>query len=753
VILEPRRQDAALRPASRATPVCRAVGVLTAALVSACTVPGTMPIVPAPLVLTGNEIKPPAPAPDPVRAQTLIEKMPAPPAAAPTRTADAREAAAVAGATAAGEPVTINLEQVQLGTFAQLVFADLLKKNVNIDPQVLARKDLVTFRSGAAQPPAQLENAAKLLLKSYGVAVIDVGGLVRVVPDNANLGNLPEIRRGAALPDTPLPLRPVFQLVELQAVQQTAVVGWLRTMFGERIRAQEDITRNAILLSGTPDNMQAALEAIRILDQPILRGVQSTAISPVYWSADDLARRLVEVLSAEGYAVQPINQAAGGVRYPIVILPVSGINAVYVFASGGEVLNHITNWARNLDRPNERGVGKNYFTYTVKHKDASVLAATIEQLLSRNRVQAGVAAVAAAAGAAAGNAPAAAPQRTGAVVVDVSSNMLIFQTGQEEYSQVISLLQTLDRPAKAALIEVTVAELLLDDKSQLGVEWLATQALSNGGQLVAGTNNGLAIGTAGFNLRIFDVGGALRFALNALASDNKASVLSSPRVLARNGETATIQVGQEVPIVTSQQSTNASSVTGAQILQTIQYRNTGVILKVKPVIHSSDQIDLDVTQEVSAAQSTSTGVNVSPTFTTRRIDTKLTLRNGSTVLLGGLISDESSRGSAGIPWLKDVPVVGSLFSTQTGSGTRRELIMLITPYVINDDHDAEAVTSAFRKMLGPWAETMPTASKAGPAAGAASAPATTSKPAAGDVPAPAAAPATAPTPGAAPPTR
>lgn len=666
------------------------------ALLGACAWPGERAIVP-PSLQTRTEARAQAALQAaPATPQTQITGLPIAPGAPPSTAPSGREPAAPSSLPA--EPVSISLEQVSLATFSQLVFGELLKKNVNVDAQVLARKDLVTFRSASAQAPAQIESAARLLLKSYGVSVIDLGTLVRIVPDNASMGDLPEIRRGAALPDTPLPLRPIFQLVELQAVQQAEVSGWLRTMFGERVKVQEDLTRNAILLSGTPDNMQAAIEAIRMLDQPILRGVRSVSITPVHWSAEDLARRLHEVLTAQGYAVQPLNQQAGGVRFPIVILPVSGLNAVYVFARAGAVLDHVTEWARTLDKPSEGGIGKNYFTYAVKHKDAATLAKTLEQLLARGRgpvaVPAGTSAAAAAA------------QRSGSVVVDVATNTLIFQSSQEEYSQLISLLQTLDRPARGALIEVTVAELSVDDRNQLGVEWLANQAAAQGGTATLGTLGGLAIGAAGFNYRIFNSGNSLRFVLNALASDNKATVLSSPRVMARNGETATIQVGQEVPIVTSQQSTGSTSNTGTQqVLQTIQYRNTGVILKVKPVIHSSDQIDLDVIQEVSAAQSTSTGVNNSPTFSTRKIDTKLTLRNGATVLLGGLISDESAGGNAGIPFLKDIPILGKLFNTQSRSGARRELVILITPYIINDDHDAEALTSAFRKMLGPWAET------------------------------------------------
>ena len=153
-------------------------------------------------------------------------------------------------------------------------------------------------------------------------------------------------------------------------MRQTDVVGWLKTLFSGRIQVQEDIGRNALLLSGTPDNMEAALEAVRTLDQPLMAGRRSIALSPAYWSADDLAKRLNEVLSAQGYAVAPLNQLGqqGGIRYPVVLLPVSGVNQVYVFAASDEVLQHVTNWARTLDRPNERGIGKNYFTYQVKHK-------------------------------------------------------------------------------------------------------------------------------------------------------------------------------------------------------------------------------------------------------------------------------------------------------------------------------------------------------------------------------------------------
>ena len=668
------------------------------------------PLIPAPLQLPAAQSRAGDEQRVAERTTLRVDALPspaAPPQPPLTRPGSAAAPRPAPGAVDPRDAAALNLEQVSLGTFAQLIFADVLKKNVNIAPEVLARKDVVTFRSGSTQTAAQLETAAVLLLKSFGVAVLDLDGLVRIVPDNASLGTLPEIRRGAALPDTPLPLRPIFHLVELQSVRAIDVTNWLKTLFGERVRAQEDTNRNALLINGTPDNVRAALEAIRMLDQPMLSGGKSVALNPVYWSADDLARRLIEVLTAQGYAVQPQTAQVTGIRYPIVVLPVSGLNAVYVFARGDEVLKHITDLARALDKPNERGIGKNFFTYAVKHTDAGVLAGTLQQLLSGGSLTS--TSREGAAGAAQGAAPAAAPALRAGVVVDRSTNMLIFQANPDEYSQITSLLQTLDRPSRAALIEVTVAELSVDDKSQLGVEWSFSDGPGLGGIGAGGTIGGLGLATAGFNYRILNGAGGVKLALNALASANRATILSSPRVLARNGETATIQVGQEVPIITSQHSTNTTSTTGTpQVLQTIQYRNTGVILKVKPVIHSGDQIDLDVSQEVSAAQSTSTGVSASPTFSTRKVDTKLTLRNGATVLLGGLISEDNSRGNTGIPFLKDIPLFGNLFSNQTANGARRELIVLITPYVVNDTHDAEALTDAFRRTLGPWAATVAT---------------------------------------------
>ena len=581
--------------------------------------------------------------------------------------------------------ISLAFEQIPLPGFIQAVYATILKKNVNLDAKVAERQDLVTLRSGSPQTASQVEQAARLLLKSYGISVVDAGGLTRFVPDSTNLGYLPEIRRGRALPDTPLPLRPIFQLVELQAVRNADVAGWMRSLFGGRVKMEEDPTRNAIMLSGNSDDVRTAMEAIQLLDQPLMIGRQSARITPQYWSSDELAKKLSDVLQVEGYKV---SMGFAGTAAPITLLSVSAVNALFCFAGDQKILDHIVAWVKELDMPSNK-TGRAFFSYQVQHMDAQRLATTLEKILSGGAAPGGTGKVA-----------------LSRVVVDPGSNSIIYQGNSEDYGQVRSLLETLDKATKEALIEVTVAELTLKDDFQLGVEWLAKEARLDGTKVKFGTLGGLSIGSGGFNYARIDSAGDVRLLLNALASTNQATVLSSPRVVASSGETATISVGQEVPIITSQQTTPTTGGTGS-ILQSVQYKTTGVILTVKPVIHSGDQVEIDISQEVSSAGVTNTGVNTSPTFGTRRLQTKMTLKNGSTVMLGGLISNNKSAGQAGIPMLKDIPVLGQLFRTDTDHADRTELIVIITPYILSNNDDAVAVTEAFKKQLGPWARTKP----------------------------------------------
>jgi general secretion pathway protein D len=595
-----------------------------------------------------------------------------------------------------GPVATVNLDSMPLPQFVMAVFGAILKRNVSMDPAVAQRADMVSLRTGKPQTEEQIFAAAQAVLRSYGLAVSEFNGLVRVVPESGQTGYLPEIRRGRAMPDVPAGLRPIFYLVELENTNVAQVVTWLRTLFPGRLTATDDAARNSILLSGQSDTVTAALEAIQLLDQPLMRGRLSARIAPVFWSADEMAKRLVEMLNAEGYFAA---QAATA-QAPILVLPIGPTNSVIVFAASQDVLNHVLRWAQELDQ-SPQGRGSGYINYYVRNTDATELATTLKEVLGES-----VAATTQATGTAA--APAAS-RGASKVVVNKAANSLIIKTTPAEYQQWYGLLQELDRPSRTALLMATVAEVRLTDAEQFGFQWMLKQFQSHGYNVntgvtsAPGETSSVASGT--FRIALATLSGDPRVLLTALASSNKIRILSNPSIMARSGESATIQVGQEVPILTSQISNaNTGTTTGTGIQQTIQYRSTGVILKVKPVVHAGGRIDIDVAQEVSAAQLNETGVNTSPIILTRKVETKLSVTDGNTILLGGLIQEQRTKGNAGIPYLKDIPYVGGIFrSSNSDNAERTELVILLTPYVVEDDFDARSVTEAFRNQFS-WAQ-------------------------------------------------
>jgi general secretion pathway protein D len=614
--------------------------------------------------------------------------------------------------------LTMMFDQLPLPSFINVVFGSMLKKSFNIDPAVAVRTDLVTLRTGKPQTPQQVLEAATTLLKSFGVSVTEMGGFYRIAPDNSASAYAPEIRRGRAQPDVPLPLRPVFNLVEMSAVRASDVSGWLKAMFGARLSIQDDATRNALMISGQPADITAALEAIQVLDQPLMRGRHSRFITPASLSAEDLSRKLTEILGAEGYVA-----GGAGSGLPISLIPIGASNSLLIFAVDPVVLGHVVDWAQKLDAlGNDPKKGGRFFAYRVKYSDAQNMAKTMQEVMSGTGTTTPTMTQLAPGMRVIGDLPVVKPP--GRIVVNAATNTLIFTSTADEYEQILAIMRELDQPSKSALIEVTVAEVRVSDQKQLGIDWNLPATTVDGRAVTGGTLGAVNVGTGGFSLSFLNNAGAVRANLNALASANRANILSTPRVMARNGESATIQVGQEVPIVTSQQSSGITNTTGGAVspgvLQTIQYRNTGVILKVKPVIFAGNRIELEVSQEVSSAGATTTGVTTSPTFSSRKIDTKLSIRDGATVLLGGLISTADTAGNAGVPLLKDLPGVGQLFRSNNDSRDKTELIVLITPYVIDDDLVAEQVTQAFRSQLGAWA--LPASAPIAPAARPAPAP-------------------------------
>jgi general secretion pathway protein D len=280
----------------------------------------------------------------------------------------------------------------------------------------------------------------------------------------------------------------------------------------------------------------------------------------------------------------------------------------------------------------------------------------------------------------------------GALTVDAAGNRIIFRGAPSEFERLRDLLEQLDTPPQQVLVELTIAEVTLTDDTRFGVEWFLDQTITDGA-ITASTLGAATRQAGGLGITATHIfsRGRVQAALNAFASNRNLNILSTPRLVARSGSSAEILIGTDVPIITSQRASNSQSGGDSDILQTVQYRQTGVILNVRPVVYGDGRIDISLYQEVSSQQPNTTAAISSPLILNRSVTTKLSLEEGMTAVIGGLIQDNYTRDQRGVPGLKDIPLLGSAFRSDQVSGDKVELLILVTPYIIRDGEEMAGV--------------------------------------------------------------
>ena len=554
-------------------------------------------------------------------------------------------------------------------------------------------------------PPRQLFATARRVLGEYGVDLRQAEeGIVTFAASGETASrDVPLLVSGRALPEVPASHRTIFQLVPLKVVRNTQVRGWLGEAFsGRDLQIFEDPDRNAVLLKGNADMVARALAMIDVLDQPLLRGRHGIVIEPVFMGAGDLAGALDSILRAEGYQ-SSLNPAVGG---SVMLLALGSVNKVVAFAADRRTIEHVAQWARTLDTQHKQSLEEAVFTYEVQNTQAEELAGTLNRMLGAGLgaerppepKEAGEGGEGGGEPPADGGQPSSrAGQPGGRIVVDKNRNMLIFRGSGREWAEIRRVIGKLDKSVPSVLIEVLIAEITLTDEERTGLEFLlrgnlGSRVLSFGtfGNLRDGLQRGLTL----------DSSGQTRAVLNLFYRDDKVVIRSRPRLLVKSGETASIDVGNEIPVVTqtSEQVREVGDV--PNILQKVTYRKTGVQLEIKPIVQANGLVDLDVSQQLSEAQlSAQTSLAGSPTILNRKLSTSLTLRDGGSFLMGGLISGNQSTGESGVPFLGRIPGLGRLFRTDRVQGDRTELVVMVTPYVIADHEEGRELTRQIRSQL------------------------------------------------------
>jgi len=299
------------------------------------------------------------------------------------------------------------------------------------------------------------------------------------------------------------------------------------------------------------------------------------------------------------------------------------------------------------------------------------------------------------------------------IIADRANSALVIVATESEYATIEGAIRKLDVMPMQVLIEATIAEVTLNDALQYGTQFFLSNsqgqvtlsnAVSPAPTVIDSTigNAQLFPGILAPNfpgLAVVRVLGEQQFAVQALKDITDVQIISAPKLLIVDKQQARLQVGELVPTIT--QTATSVIAPGAPVVNAIQYQATGVILTVTPRINSGGLVTLDIEQEVSDVVPTTTSSINSPTFQQRKLQTTVVVQDGETISLAGLISEKNFRENSGIPLLQEIPILGALFSTRTNSNARTELLILLTPRVVNDQRDARALTEELRRKLRP----------------------------------------------------
>jgi general secretion pathway protein D len=618
-----------------------------------------------------------------------------------------------------GGDITLNFINADVKDVAKAVLGDYLKLNYEIGANVQGN---VTIQTSQPLKRSQVLPVLQQALKLNGIALVFSSGIYKVVPlaDARSEGGAIASREGGtpgygtdAIPVHYISAAEMAKLLEPLAPAQGII--------------HVDSTHNLLIVEGTEQERQTIRDDVALFDSDWLSGMSYAIYSPTYTDATELTKELDEIL---GGANSPIH----GV---VKLVPIERLNAILAVSPQQRYLEQLRAWVKRLDRPGQ-GTDRRVFVYHVQNGRAADLARTLSRVLfggnpqtigedsgpppapfsnepgtppPMNMPQNQPGALQP--GPPPGNVPPVQPpsaqgaagpgagvSATGlgniGITADETNNALVILASPQQYASVEAALKELDASPLQVFLEAAIAEVTLTNDLKFGVQYFYQPDSRNQIVLTDTASTAIAPILPGFSY-MFSRASNIKIILNTLSTLTHIEVVSAPQGLVINTQTATLQVGDRVPIATAEAVSTITST--APIVNSIEYEDTGVILKVTPRVNRGGLVLMDISQEVSQVSSTTTSSLNSPTIQQRKINSSVAIQDGETVALGGLISDSKEKDKSGIPFLEEIPILGNLFATTTHTTKRTELMVLITPHVVQRTEDARAVTAELRRKL------------------------------------------------------
>ena len=639
-------------------------------------------------------------------------------------------------APAAQQPITLNFVNAEIESVARTL-ATLSNRNLVVDPRV---KGTINLSTELPVSPNEAWSQFLAALRLQGFAMVETKGLYKIVPEaDAKLqgGNVQEIQNGNSRSGSGQIVTHIFKLNFEQANNLVPV---LRPLISPNNTINVNPGNNSIIITDYADNLQRMARIIATLDVSNASDVE--VIQLKHAIAVDLAPlvlRLVESGSTAPAAAATPGQT--GSEYKTTLLAEPRSNALILRAANPARVALVKSLVVKLDQPSGSNASGNIHVVYLKNADATKLATTLRAAISGQATGTGTAATSTTAalpttsplanttpatGSTLGSSTASNGSATGGQIqADPATNSLIITAPEPQYRQLRAVIDMLDQRRAQVMVESLIAEVNADKAAQMGIQWQTARGQSGGTIGIIGTNfnnqisttigQGNIIGASGGATALSGLGGGLNigsakqingtYVLGSLATflqqNGDGNVLSTPTLLTLDNEEAKIVVGQNVPFVTGQYTNNNTTNGSVNPFQTVERKDVGLTLKVKPQISETGTVKLTIFQEVSSVVPNSVGSTTGLITNKRSIESNVLVDDGSIIVLGGLLSDEYSGATSQVPALGDIPVIGWLFKSESRTRTKKNLMVFLRPVVMRDAAASDTLSNnRYQQMMG-----------------------------------------------------
>ena len=603
-----------------------------------------------------------------------------------------------------GDAVSMNFEEAPLADVVHSILGDTLNLDYIVEHPIRGQ---VTVRTRTPVPRDQLLPIIESLLLNNG-AILVRGPNDRFFVSRAGASNTMVPRFDNAESKMQGYANIVVPLEHISASEMSQI---LTPVAPEAAFVRVDSKRNLLILAGTQLQLDGWLDIIATFDVDQLAGTSVGVFPVMRGEVSEVFEEVMHILETADA------DASSGFSAMVRVLPVERLNSILVVSPRAQYVEKVGGWISELDNIQESAADSTLHVYQVINGNADNLASLLSSLYGEgsgggkapsSQVAPGMQAQTrrSGGGGTGGSMPATGGASSGGVnftlddtirvVSDRYNNSLLIYASTHEYTKIRKILEKLDVVATQVLIEASIVEVTLTDDLQYGLEWTFQNGIGND-YSGAGALNLLGgdIGPVapGFSYTVMNKAGEMAAVVNALAEKSLVNVISTPSVMVLDNHTASIQVGIQQPIQSRQ------SVTDGGVSQTsIEYKDTGVKLEVTPSVNDGGLVTLEVIQSVTDV-GTIDAATRQRSFNERSVSSKVAVRDGDSVVLGGLIRDNETTGKSGVPLLMDIPVLGNLFSTTTDVSARTELLIFITPRVLDSDRELRDITNEMRQRM------------------------------------------------------